>query len=108
MLGLESLTLEYNFGKDLRKALGAKDTSQAQTQSLGVGFVKEMFDRFYIDIKYARFEDSGNQSSTEYFNYQLTYRLTQVFSFSYYREPLSINEPISGFSKTSLKATFGF
>src|SRR3989339_90282 len=108
VLGLESLTLEYNFGKDLRKALGAKDTSQAQTQSLGVGFVKEMFDRFYIDIKYARFEDSGNQSSTEYFNYQLTYRLTQVFSFSYYREPLSINEPISGFSKTSLKATFGF
>ncbi|OGC06368.1 hypothetical protein A2230_05210 [candidate division WOR-1 bacterium RIFOXYA2_FULL_36_21] len=108
-LGLESLTLEYNFGKDLRRALGAKDANLAQKQAFGVGFVKEVFDRFYIDVKYSKLlDESSDKSNTEYFNYQITYRLTSILSISYYREPLSVSEPISGYSKMTLKAMFGF
>ncbi|MBI5701130.1 translocation/assembly module TamB domain-containing protein [Candidatus Saganbacteria bacterium] len=108
-LGLESLTLQYNFGRDLRKALGAKDTSQAAAQTLGVQFVKGFFDKFFIDVKYSQpMETTVGAASQTYINYQVTYRLTSVLSISYYREPISINDLVSGYAKGSLRAGYSF
>ena len=93
----------------MRRALGARDISQAQTPTLGVGFVKGFFDRFYINVKYSQLmEDISTQDKQTYINYQLTYRLTQVLSISYYREPISINDIVSGYYKTSLNAQYAF
>jgi len=108
-LGLESLTLEYNFGQDLRRALGAQDVARVEQPTWGVGFVKGFFDRFYIDLRYRQtMEQQTGAENPNYFNYQLTYKLTPVWSFSYYREPLSLYDLNTGYSKTTLKAGYSF
>ncbi len=108
-LGLESLTLEYNFGKDVRQAMGVKETRllEGEKPDWRVGFVKGFFDKFYLDVNYARF-GSETEIAEETFNYQLTYKLSRIWSIIYYREPISLQELTSGFQKVTLKAGFSF
>lgn len=108
-LGLESLTLDYNFGKDIRSAMGVGDSRMAveQRPDWRVGFVKGFFDRLYVDVKY--FQYAGETSAqAAAFNYQLTYKLSPIWAIMYYREPMSLQDLNSGYSKVTLKAGFSF
>ncbi|MFA5839593.1 MAG: translocation/assembly module TamB domain-containing protein [Candidatus Margulisiibacteriota bacterium] len=106
-LGLESLTLEYNFGKDLRQRMGVSNTSviEVEKPDWRVGIAKGFFDRLFIDVRYAQYTpeilNTGLYSS---FNYQLTYKITPIWSIIYYREPMSLTDLTSGYSKVTLKA----
>jgi hypothetical protein len=109
-LGLESLTLEYNFGPKIREAMGIKDTTgfAEEKPALTVGFVKGFFDRLYIDVRYSQGVQKTTSSSgaDTSINYQLTYKLTPIWSIIYYREPISLNEITTGYQKITLKAGF--
>jgi hypothetical protein len=107
--GLESLTLEYNFGKDIRQAMGVTEQRILEEKpDWRVGFVKGLFDNFYVDIKYSQANlDTGGVES--YLNYQLTYKLTPIWSIIYYREePTGAEDLLLGDSKITLKAGFSF
>lgn len=108
-LGLESLTLNYNFGGDLRRALGSKDMSTAEKQTLGVGFVKGFYDKLFIEVHYAQaLEDPSSAKQLTSINYQITYKLSPGLSVSYYKEPVSINTITEGYNKVSLRTGFLF
>ena len=104
-LGLESLTLEYNFGKKLRQSMGVSEerTVDETDPDWRAGFAKGFFDKFYIDIKTQGFEEETGTVTTTW-NYQLTYKLTPIWSIIYYREPTSLTELTTGYHKTTLKA----
>jgi autotransporter translocation and assembly factor TamB len=106
-LGLESLTLDYNFGKDLRQAMGGGDTRRLDDQrpDWRVGFVKGFFDKLYLDVRYTQFAGNlGTGTNNTVFNYQLTYKLGPIWSIIYYREPMSPQDLTSGYQKLTLKA----
>jgi hypothetical protein len=111
-LGLESLTLEYNLGPKVREAMGIKEIKGFETEkpAWSVGFVKGFFDRLYIDVRYSQGMEqapsSGGSAATTSFNYQLTYKLSPIWSIIYYREPLSLTDVTTGYQKITLKAGF--
>ncbi len=107
--GLESLTLEYNFGKDIRQAMGVTERRllEGEKPDWRVGFVKGFFDKLYVDVNYAQFGTETEMAQGS-FNYQLTYKLSPIWSIIYYREPISLQEPISGYEKYTLKLGFAF
>lgn len=107
--GLESLTLEYNFGKDIRQAMGVTEARafEGEKPDWRVGFVKGFFDKVYIDVKYSQFNQETGGEET-YLNYQLTYKLSPIWSIIYYREPTNVHEIMSGDEKITLKAGFSF
>ncbi len=108
-LGLESLTLEYNFGKDIRQAMGANEqkTFKEEKPDWRVGFAKGFFDKLYIDVKYSQVnEETGGVNASV--NYQITYKLSPIWSIIYYREPISLQEISTGYQKITLKAGFSF
>lgn len=111
-LGLESLTLEYNLGPKLKEALGIRDqrgfTDDKPTWS--VGFVKGFFDRLYIDVRYSQGveQPAAVSGASNKFNYQLTYKLSQIWSILYYREPMTLSDFTAGYQKVTLKAGFSF
>jgi hypothetical protein len=108
-LGLESLTLEYNFGKKLRQEMGIKDTSIfGQQPDWRVGFVKGFFDKFYVDVRYSEMIVEGASAAQTSFIYQLTYKLSPIWSIMYYREPPSIGDFIAGYQKVTLQAGLSF
>ncbi|MCU0640846.1 MAG: translocation/assembly module TamB domain-containing protein [Candidatus Margulisbacteria bacterium] len=115
-LGLESLTLEYNFGPRFREAMGIRDIKgfESEKPAWSVGFVKGFFDRLYVDVRYSQAMEQTSSSASEgsaaatSFNYQLTYKLTPIWSIIYYREPLSMQQVSTGYSKLTLKAGFSF
>lgn len=109
-LGLESLTLEYNFGKDVRRAMGVTDTRvlEGEKPDWRVGFAKGFFDKFYLDVNYSQFGGEADQPGEEVFNYQLTYKLSPIWSIIYYREPTSLQELSTGYQQITLKAGFSF
>jgi hypothetical protein len=107
-LGLESLMLDYNFGSDIQRAMGLSGNG-AQRSNLGVGFIKGFFDKLYIDVRYSQSVDAaGSATPRQTVNYQLTYKLSPIWSVAYYREPLSLYDLQSGPSKTSLNGTLHF
>ncbi|MBN3032550.1 MAG: translocation/assembly module TamB domain-containing protein [Candidatus Saganbacteria bacterium] len=110
-LDLESLTLEYNFGPQIGEALGVRDIKgfEQQKPAWSVGFVKGFFDRLYLDVRYAQGADqtATTTSGQTYFNYQLTYKLTPIWSIIYYSEPVMVSQP-SGDQKVTLSAGFSF
>jgi hypothetical protein len=108
-LGLESLILEYNVGRDLRRSLGTT-SSDDEEEIWGVGFVKGFFDKFYIDLRYTEAVETQTQITKEYFNYELTYKLSKIWSIAYYCEPdnLNFDQLLNGDYKTTLKASFKF
>ena len=107
-LGLESLTLDYNFGSDIKRAMGLSDAG-GQKSTLGVGFIKGFFDKLYIDVRYSQGVDmAGSATPLQTVIYQLTYKLSPVWSVSYYREPLTVYDLQSGPSKTTLNGTLHF
>lgn len=109
-LGLESLTLDYNFGKDIRKAMGdTEDTHfEQQRPDLAVGFAKGLFDRLYIDVRYFQNTNQLSNRSNNFWNYQLTYKLTPVWSIIYYRDPDTITNPSVFYQKMSLEGKYSF
>lgn len=108
-LGLESLTLEYNFGKDIRQAMGVKEDRllEEEKPDWRVGFAKGFFDKLYVDVRYAQAVAETGAEET-YLNYQLTYKLSPIWSIIYYREPTSLQELDAGYQKVTLKAGFSF
>jgi len=113
-LGLESLTLDYNFGPQMREALGSKDTTSytgEETPAWSVGFVKGFFDRLYIDVRYSQPMDQAGtnvSAAATQFNYQLTYKLSPIWSIIYYREPATLTTVTTGYQKVTLKAGLSF
>ena len=110
-LDLESLTLEYNFGKDLRNMLPARSPAEISPYQMpetmyGIGAVKGFFERFYIDVKYSQAVEEQAVINKSFLNYQLTYKLSPVLSVVYYREPFSFIEPESDYYKVTLKAGY--
>jgi hypothetical protein len=108
-LGLESLTLEYNFGPSIREAMGVKEIRgfEQEKPAWSVGFVKGFFDRLFVDVRYAQgMEQTAGSAATTVFNYQLTYKITPIWSIIYFREPVNLNEITSGHQKVTLKAGF--
>lgn len=106
-LGLESLTLEYNLGKKLRQDMGVQDINYEEEPNWRVGFVKGFFDKLYVDVRYQAF-DEETSSDNPAFIYQLTYKLSPVWSIIYYREPPTLAELTTGYQKVTLKAGFSF
>jgi hypothetical protein len=106
-LGLTSLTLEYNFGSDLRRAMGVAEVS-VDRPLWGVGFVKGFFDKLYIDVRYSKWDVAYTAGPEESIHYQVTLKLSPILSVLYYREPLSVYDLQSGPSRTSLNAGFSF
>ncbi|MCX5726535.1 MAG: translocation/assembly module TamB domain-containing protein, partial [Candidatus Saganbacteria bacterium] len=91
-LGLESFMLEYNFGKDLERLLPAEEVPNepgAQKETFAVSFVKRIFDRLYIDVRYAEAMDEVKGENITYFNYELTYKLGYIWSIVYFSEPFT-------------------
>jgi autotransporter translocation and assembly factor TamB len=113
-LGLESLTLDYNFGPKMREALGSRDTRSyagEEKPAWSVGFVKGFFDRLYIDVRYSQpMDQTGTNVSAAatQFNYQLTYKLSPIWSIIYYREPATLTTVTTGYQKVTLKAGLSF
>jgi len=110
-LELESLTLEYNFGKDIKNMMAAKtETSYTPTEApetmYGIGAVKGFFDRFYIDVRYSQAVQEQAVINKAFLNYQITYKLSPVLSVEYYREPFSFLEEASDYYKVTLKAGY--
>jgi len=109
---LESLTLEYNFGKDLKNMLPTTKTpAELSPQEMpetmyGIGAVKGFFGRFYIDFKYSQAVQEQAVINKAFLNYQLTYKLSPVLSVVYYREPFSFIEEESDYYKVTLKAGY--
>lgn len=112
-LDLERLTLEYNFGKDLRNLLPAQQKDieeplERREMLYGVGFEKGFFDRFFIDVKYSQALEEAGGLNRSLFNYQITYKLNPLMSVLYYREPLSFIEEENNYYKVTLKAGYNF
>ncbi len=111
-LELDSLTLEYNFGKDLRNLMPTtKSPTEIGPQELpetmyGVGAVKGFFGRLYIDVKYSQAVQEQAVINKAFLNYQLTYKLSPVLSVVYYREPFSFIEQESDYYKVTLKVGY--
>lgn len=111
-LELDSLTLEYNFGKDLKNMLPTtKSPTEIGPQEMpetmyGIGAVKGFFGRFYIDVKYSQAVQEQAVINKAFLNYQLTYKLSPVLSVVYYREPFSFIEQESDYYKVTLKVGY--
>ncbi|OGC04646.1 hypothetical protein A2276_01555 [candidate division WOR-1 bacterium RIFOXYA12_FULL_43_27] len=109
-LGLESLTLQYNFGKDLRRTFGSTSTATTTPQPLyGIGFIKGFYDRLYVDLKYAQFDQSiATYKNATSLNYEITYRLSPTFGLAYYQEPLTYSGVNTNYYKLTLKGAVQF
>lgn len=113
-LGLESFSLSYNFGQQLRKNVSGSSATvdpMEEPNILGIGVVKGFFDRLYIGLKYTQNMDQTIDNTVpRYFNYEITYKLTKILSLIYYREPndFSIQNLNSGYYKVSLRAGYQF
>lgn len=108
-LGLESLTLNYNFGRDLEKLLPTRRGEYAynDTAQLGVGFVKGFFDKVFIQLRYAQAMDQ-NTTSINSLNYQITWKANKDYSLVYYREPITFQDQNSTYYKLMLQSQYMF
>ncbi|PIS28527.1 hypothetical protein COT42_07750 [Candidatus Saganbacteria bacterium CG08_land_8_20_14_0_20_45_16] len=109
-LGLESLTLEYNFGKRMRQELGIKDSSSlVQQPDLRVGFVKGFFDKLYIDLRYSQtLASEGSSFDETSLDTQITYKLSSIWSIIYYLEQPTYQEITQQYKKVTLQMGFSF
>jgi TamB, inner membrane protein subunit of TAM complex len=111
-LELESLTLEYNFGKDLKNMMPTNrapveiNPQEAPETMYGIGAVKSFFGRLYIDVNYSQAVEQQAIVNNAYMNYQITYKLNPVLSVVYYREPFNFIEQESDYYKVTLKAGY--
>lgn len=108
-LGLESLTLDYNFGRDLEKIMPTRRGEYAANDKpqFGVGFVKGFFDKVYIQLRYAQAGSQAVQSNTS-LNYEIMWKMDKRWSIAYYREPVSFTDPNSTYYKMTLQSVYQF
>lgn len=106
-LGLESLTLQYNFGKDIRRSLGREGYQDIQPL-YGIGFVKGFFDRLYVNVKYSKFDTDYIQGEGVSVNYEISYKLSPSLAIAYYREPLTYSGIDTDYYKLTLNNTVRF
>jgi len=109
-LGLESFTLDYNFGKDLEKVLPTKRGEYAvdDKPQFGVGFVKSFFNNIYIQVRYYQSMNEASYLSNTSFNYQITWKATKYYWFVYYREPITFQDQSSTYYKLTLQSQYVF
>ncbi len=111
-LELESLTLEYNFGKDLKNMMPTTKTPieigpQEMPETMyGIGAVKSFFGRLYLDVNYSQAVEDQAIINKAFLNYQITYKLNPILSVVYYREPFNFIEQESDYYKVTLKAGY--
>lgn len=113
-LGLESLKLEYNFGPKMREVLGVNTPRgfEETKPAWSISFVKGFFDRLYLDMKYSQGLDQAvtNSSAGTQLNYQLTFKLSPIWSIIYYAQPVVYSNSAYlnavGSQKITLKAGF--
>ncbi|MCX5749670.1 MAG: translocation/assembly module TamB domain-containing protein [Candidatus Saganbacteria bacterium] len=89
-LGLESFTLDYNFGRDLEKYLPTRRGEYGYTDKpqLAVGIAKGFFDKIFIQLKYAQSTQQNTVYNNSSFNYQISWKIDRYYSLAYYREPM--------------------
>lgn len=109
-LGLESFTLDYNFGRDLEKLLPTKRGEYAvnDTPQFGVGFVKGIFDNVFIQVRYAQALEQASYASNLSLNYQITWKATRYYSLVYYREPVTFQDLDSTYYKMTVQSQYSF
>ncbi|MBU0687763.1 MAG: translocation/assembly module TamB domain-containing protein [Candidatus Margulisbacteria bacterium] len=107
-LGLDSLTLEYNFGRELRRNIAGTSPTDEEETLWGVGMAKGFFDKFYIEARYSEAVETQTDIKKQYFNYELSYKLSDIWSIAYYEEPSSFDELLSGNYKLTLQAGLKF
>lgn len=109
-LGLDSFTLDYNFGKDLEKVLPTKRGEYAidDKPQFGVGFVKSFFNNVYIQVRYYQSMNEASYLSNTSFNYQITWKATRYYWFVYYREPITFQDQSSTYYKLTLQSQYVF
>lgn len=109
-LGLESFTLDYNFGRDLEKLLPTKrgEYGVNDTPQFGVGFVKGIFDNVFIQVRYAQALEQASYISNMSLNYQITWKATSLYSLVYYREPITFQEQDSTYYKMTIQSQYSF
>jgi len=109
-LGLDSFTLDYNFGKDLEKVLPTKRGEYAvdDRPQFGVGFVKSFFNNVYIQVRYYQSMNEASYLSNTSFNYQITWKATKYYWFVYYREPITFQDQSSTYYKLTLQSQYVF
>lgn len=107
-LGLESFTVSYNFGRDLERLLPTRGAGMAYAEKpqLGVGFAKNLFDRFYIQMRYSQTIQQIDVLNPTSLNYQLTYKLSPFWALVYYREPMTFQEQHSDYYKAVIQALY--
>jgi hypothetical protein len=112
-LDLDSLSLEYNFGKDIKGMLPANEAvtplspqGYVPETAYGVGAVKGFFDKFYMDVRYSQAVQEPSVVNRALLNYQLTYKLSPSLSVVYYREPFSFIEAESDYYKFTIKTGY--
>jgi len=109
-LGLDSFTMDYNFGKDLEKVLPTKRGEYAvdDKPQFGVGFVKSFFNNVYIQVRYYQSMNEASYLSNTSFNYQITWKATKYYWFVYYREPITFQDQSSTYYKLTLQSQYVF
>jgi len=107
-LGLESFTVSYNFGRDLERLLPTRGGGMAYAEKpqLGIGFAKNLFDRFYIQMRYSQTIQQIDVLNPTSLNYQLTYKLSPFWALVYYREPMTFQEQRSDYYKAVIQALY--
>ncbi|NQT28931.1 MAG: DUF748 domain-containing protein [Candidatus Saganbacteria bacterium] len=106
-LGLERLTLEYNFGRQLRQEMGVDETGRYEDQpDWRIGFVKGFFDKFYVQFRYSETYREGSPENA--YDYQVTYKLSPICSIIYYEEPPNPSNLNVGEKQITLQTGFSF
>ncbi len=108
---VESLSLEYNFGRQIRNNMAGRPPSDrpAFGETLfGIGVVKGFFDRLYIDVRYKQISAADETAARSVYNYELRYKLGGIWSISYWREPDNFINLLTGTSKATLQALLVF
>lgn len=110
ILGLESFSLEYNFGRDLEKYLPTTrdETTRDDRSQIAVGFAKGFFDRIYIQLKYAQATSQASIVNSTAINYQITWKINKNYSVVYYREPITFQDQNSTYYKMTLQSLYKF
>ncbi len=107
-LGLETFSLDYNFGKDLAKTFNMQSKPGLENQTLGVNLAKGFFNTIFISAKYSQAMGETTTTNNISVNYQIIWKIDNNYSLVYYREPVTFADPNSTYYKTTLQSSRKF